>query len=253
VTEDPNDLTARFFIRLSAKENISAVDCSGTVGPRTTSMIDWLLIPAPGAAGAGPPSKKYPVGATLTYKFGAETQTLEVSPDLITVKPLPLLTPDYFLQQDVIADDPLTPEIEPGEAFTLGVRVKNSGFAVARNVKIDSAQPKIVENAKGLLINFRITGSFVDDAPAHNTLLIDFSGIAPGSARIGRWNMETTLAGQFTEFSARFTLANKLGGSLTSILQATSAHFLIRDVIVDLPGRDAVRDFRAQDGDAIRV
>lgn len=253
VTSDPNDLGAKFFIRLSHKENIADVDGSGAVAPATTATVNWLIIPAPGSAGSTPFGKKYLVGATLKYKFGAETHTLDVSPDVITVKPLPLLTLDYFLTEDVLSDDPLTPQIEPTVPFTLGVRVRNNGQATAKNLKIDSAQPKIIENEQGLLINFQLTGSYVDDAPVQNTLLVDFGDIAPGVGKMGRWVMETSLAGKFTEFSARFSHADELGGALTSILEATNAHFLIRDVRVDLPGRDPIRDFLAKDADLIRV
>jgi uncharacterized repeat protein (TIGR01451 family) len=253
VTDNPNDLSAKFFVRLSNKQNISGVDGTGVVNPGTTSIINWLLIPAPGSAGTSPLGKKYLVGATLKYTFGGEETILDISPDVITVKPLPLLTLDYFLTQDAWADDPLTPEIEPAEPFTLGVRVKNTGYATAKNLAIDSAQPRIIENNQDLLINFAITGSYVDDAPAQNTLLINFGDLAAGASKMGRWIMETTLAGKFTEFTAKFSHADELGGSLTSILQATSAHILIRDVRVDLPGRDAVRDFLARDGDVIRV
>lgn len=253
VTDDPNNLNAKFFIRVSGKENIAAVDGTGVVAPSSTATIHWLLIPAPGSAGNSPLGKKYLVGARLTYKFGAETQTLDVSPDVITVKPLPLLTLDYFLQQDVLGDDPLTTEIEAIEPATLGVRVRNTGQAIAKNLKIDSAQPKIVENNQGLLINFKLTGSFVDDAPAQNTLLINFGDIAPATSKMGRWLLETSLAGKFTEFTASFSHADELGGALTSLLQATNAHLLIRDVRVDLPGRDMVRDFLAKDGDGLRV
>lgn len=253
ITDNPNDLTAKFFVRLSSKQNIAAVDGTGTVNPKTTSIINWTIIPAPGSAGTSPFGKKYLVGATLTYKFGGESTILEVSPDVITVKPLPLLTLDYFLTQNVWGDDPLTLAVEPVEPFTLGVRVKNTGHATAKNLKIDSAQPKIVENNQGLLINFSLTGSYVNDAPAQNTLLINFGDIAAGTSKMGRWIMESTLAGKFTEFAAKFSHADELGGALTSILQATNAHFLIRDVRVDLPGRDYVRDFLAHDGDVIRV
>lgn len=154
ISSDPNDLNAKFFIRVTSKENISDVDGTGTVNPRTTSVINWLLIPAPGAAGVSPLGKKYLVGATLKYKFGGEETVLNVSPDVITVKPLPLLTLDYFLTQDVLADDPLTPEIEPVEPFTLGVRVKNNGYNTAKNLKIDSAQPKIINNRGQTTVNF---------------------------------------------------------------------------------------------------
>ena len=253
ITDDPNNTSAKFFIRVTNKENINNVDGSGVVNPASTAIINWLLIPAPGSAGENPLGKKYLVGATLKYKFGGEETILDISPDVITVKPLPLLTLDYFLTQDVVADDPLTAPIEASEPFTLGVRVKNTGFATAKNLKIDSAQPKIIENNQGLLIGFKLTGSYVDDAPTQNTLLTSFGDIVPNTSKMGRWTMETTLAGKFTEFTVRFTHADELGGTLTSILQAANAHFLIRDVRVDLPGRDAVRDFLAQDGDVIRV
>lgn len=253
VTSDPSDLSAKFFLRVSDKQNISDVDGSGTVNPQTSATIDWLLIPAPGSAGATPLGKKYLVGATLTYTFNGERTVLEVSPDVITVKPLPSLTLDYFLPRDVNADDPLTPEIEPAEPFTLGLRVKNTGQADAKSLKIDSAQPKITDNQQGLLINFVLTGSYVDDAPAQNTLLIGFGDIAAGTSKMGRWNMETTLSGKFTEFTARFSHGDELGGALTSVMQATNTHTLIHDVRVDLPGRDTVHDFLAQDNDAVRV
>lgn len=253
ITTDPNNLAAKFFIRQSNKQNISDVDGTGSVGAQTTATINWLLIPAPGAAGNNPLGKKYLVGARLTYRFGGEDTVLDVTPDVITVRPLPLLTLDYFLPEDVWGDDPLTAPIEPVEPFTLGVRVNNTGLALARNLKIDSAQPKIVENNQGLLINFLLTGSYVNDAPVQNSLLINFGDIAPQSAKMGRWVMETSLAGKFVEFNAKFTHADELGGALTSIMQATNAHFLIRDVRVDLPGRDTVRDFLAKDGDVVRL
>ncbi|WP_255989560.1 hypothetical protein [Chitinolyticbacter albus] len=253
ITSNPNDLSAKFFVRLSSKQQISDVDGTGTVNPKTTAIINWLIIPAPGSAGTAPSGKKYLVGATLRYRYGGENTVLEISPDVITVKPLPSLTLDYFLPRDVEGDDPMTSEIEPVVPFTLGVRVRNTGVAAAKNLKIDSAQPKIIENKQGLAINFQLTGSYVNDAPAQNSLLINFGDIAADTAKMGRWIMETSLAGRFTEFTARFTHADELGGALTSLLQATNTHTLIRDVRVDLPGRDYVRDFLAQDGDVIRV
>jgi len=253
VSFDPNSTSAKFFIRVASRDKIDDIDGNGSVAPKSTATVNWLLIPAPGAAGVSEAGRKYLVGATLRYKFGAETHTLDVSPDVITVKPLPQLTLDYFLTKDVVADDPLTPAIEPIEPFTLGVRVQNNGAASAKNLKIDSAQPKIIENNQGLLINFRLTGSYVDDAPVQNTLLINFGEIASQKSKMGRWVMETTLAGTFTEFTAKYSHSDELGGALTSLLQATNAHFLIRDIRVDLPGRDMIRDFLALDGEAVRV
>ena len=65
--------------------------------------------------------------------------------------------------------------------------------------------------------------------------------------------MITTLSGEFTEFTAAYSHSDELGGAVTSLLDGINTHFLIRDVLVNEPGRDAVRDFLADDGDAIRV
>ena len=59
--------------------------------------------------------------------------------------------------------------------------------------------------------------------------------------------MTTTLSGKFTSFSTDFSHADELGGRLTSLLDATNTHVLVHDVLVDLPGRDTIRDFLAHD------
>ena len=253
VTNDPNNLSASFFLKLSSVQSIAAVDGTGAVQPQTTATIDWQLIPAPGSAGSTPLGKKYLVGAKLSYRFNGVDTVLDVSPDVITVMPMPLLRLDYFLPQAVWGDDPLTPAIEAPVPFTLGVRVKNTGLADADNLQIDSAQPTIVDNVQGLLIHFTILDSYVNDATVQDTLNINFGNVLAGTSAMGRWIMETTLAGKFTAFTANFTHSNALGGALTSLFQGTATHFLIHDVLVDLPGRDTVRDFLAQDSDAIRV
>lgn len=252
-TSDPNDTTASFFIRIDTMDGVNNVTGTGTVAPASTAEIHWLIIPAPGAGGTVPTGKLYYVGATLKYSVGGKAEQVTVTPDFIYVKPMPLLTLDYFLTQDVWGDDPLTAAVEPIEPYTLGVRIKNTGAATAKNVKIDSAQPKIVENEQGLAINFQIVGSYLNDQPATQSLLIPFGDIAASSAANGRWLMTSTLAGRFVEFNATFTHADELGGAVTSLLQATNAHFLIRDVKVDLPGRDNIRDFLGSDGGVVRL
>jgi hypothetical protein len=252
-TSDPNNTSAKFFIRLDRMSGLTNISGSGTVPPASSADVHWLIIPAAGTGGQLSSGQLYYVGATLRYTLGGEQQVTEVTPDYIFVKPLPLLTLDYFLTQDVVADDAFTLPIEPAEPFTLGVRVFNKGQGVARNLKIDSAQPRIIENEQGLLINFQILGSYVNDLPTTPSLLINFGDIRPQTASVGRWQMITTLSGQFVEFTADFAHADELGGELTSLLQAAITHFLVHDILVDLPGRDAIRDFLAKDGDVLRV
>ena len=83
----------------------------------------------------------------------------------------------------------LTAEVEPVVPFTLGVRIKNNGQAAARNLKIDSAQPKIIENQQGLLINF--------------------GDIAAYPSKTGRQVRETSLSGKFIQVGATFGHADR--------------------------------------------
>lgn len=246
-SSDPNDPNpdVKFFI----SENDGGVPNS--VGPESDNRFTWLIIPTISAGGESPEGIQYDVGATLTYTVGnnEEEERVEVAPDTILVLPLPELQLDYFLPFDVYADNPdTTTIIEPPEPFSLGVRVTNIGFGTASNVKIDSAQPEIVENDLGLLIDFRITGTEVNGLELPNSLLVDFGDIPPlaeGYAGVGRWIMECTLSGRFTEFDAVVSHADELGGELTALISQENlhTHTLVREVFVDLPGRDARMDF----------
>ena len=252
-TTDASNTTASFFLRLDSLDGVGAIDGSGAVAPKTSGIIKWLIIPAAGAGGLAPSGQTYKIGGTLTYTLEGETKTVIVSPETIVVKPQPQLILDYFIAGDVYADDPFTPETEPPVPFTLGVRVKNVGGGPANKLKIETAQPKIIDNKQGLAIAFQIINGYVNDVPSDKTLLLNFGDIPSASAKVGRWDMITTLSGRFTELSATFTHDDNLGGALTSLLKGVNTYLLIHDVKVDLPGRDNVRDFLALDGDTPKV
>jgi hypothetical protein len=58
-----------------------------------------------------------------------------------------------------------------------------------------------------------------------------------------------TLSGTFTNFTADISHSDELGGQVTSLINATNVHthLAIKDVQVDLPGRDGVTDFLGGD------
>ncbi|MCG8428082.1 MAG: Ig-like domain-containing protein [Chromatiales bacterium] len=252
-SSDPNNTAAQFFIRVDSLEGIADVSGSGTVSPGAEAEAHWLIIPAPGAGGSVASGKRYDVGAVLRYTQNGEQKEIAVAPDLIFVKPLPQLNLDYFLTEDVVADNPFTAPVEPPQPFVLGVRVANNGGGAAKDLSIDTAQPKIVENEQELLIDFRITGAQVNEEPAEPVLLMNFGDIEAGQSKVGRWQMETNLSGSFVEFEATFSHGDDLGGRLTSLIDTIDTHLLLHDVRVDLPGRDRIQDFLAKDGDVIRV
>jgi len=249
-TSDSDNTHASFYIRVDSMSGIADVAGSGVVNPSTSADIHWLIIPSPGAGGANPQGTLYYVGATLAYRIGESSNVTEVTPDYIYVKPMPSLALDYFLPAQVYGDDAFTAEIEPPVPYSLGVRVKNIGYGTARNFKLDSCQPGITENVNGFQVGFTIRSCEMNGVPQANTLLLDFGNIAPSTTAAARWLMTSTLSGTFTNFAASFSHADELGGQLTSLIQQENlkTHRLIHDVQVDLPGRDQVRDYLADDG-----
>ena len=252
-SSDPTDTDAFFFIRVDSMTGTDDVSGNGTLAPASKADIHWLIIPASASVENAPTGALYYVGARLRYTINNEEETTTVTPDYIHVRPLPLLTLDYFLPDEVYGDDPFTGEVEASVPFSLGVKITNNGHGTAPNVKIDSAQPKIVENEEGLAVDFKIIGSEVNGITAPDTLLIEFGDIAPSSSAIGRWLMTSSLSGRFVEFEAEYSHADELGGELTSLLEAVNTHLLVRDVLVDVPGRDGVKDFLGKDDGFYKV
>ncbi|MDP2339922.1 MAG: hypothetical protein Q8O67_03105 [Deltaproteobacteria bacterium] len=210
----------------------NSVDGDGVIGTAAQGAIQYLLIPTAGAGGTSPGGLQYAVKALIRYKVGAVFFDAETFEEIITVKPQPELGLHYFLPRRVNADTP----------FELGVRVENTGFGTARNLQIESAQPRIVENLSGLLINFALVGTFRNADVIPDTLAIPFGDLEPERCGMGAWAMTTSLDGEFIELDVSMKHAEELGGELTSLLKSTETDFLIRRVVDDRAGRDVIFD-----------
>jgi len=253
-TVDGQDASSLFFVKVSSLGNISAADGTGEVPPGVRSEIHWLIVPSAGAGGVAEIGQTYFVGGAVNFATATGPKQLNLFPAPITVRPQPLLDVDYFLPPTVEADDPFTPEVEAPIPFSLGVRVGNHGYGTAGNLHISSGQPKIVENKQGLLIAFRLLGTSVNGEPVQPTLDANFGTIPPQGCGVADWQMVTTLSGRFVSFDAEYTHAPDLGGELTSLIRGTSANVLVHEMLVDLPGRDSIKDFLADtDGDPDHV
>ncbi len=241
-----------FFVRPPTLSGISgAMDGSGSVAPLGRGEAHWLIIPSPGAGFIEQDGAikqigvQYWVGATLSYTVNGQPETVPINPAKITVKPMPQLVLDYFMPNQVLGDNPFTTQVEPPIPYPLAVRVLNDGYGLANNLRIDSAQPKIVDNKQGLLIDFRILGASVNDSAVSPSLTVNFGDL--GSKKVGTaaWKMISTLSGKFIEFKTSFTHASELGGDLTSLIRETNPHFMTHMVKVNLSGRDNKLDFLA--------
>ncbi len=240
-----NEKGELFFIKAPDCTNVSDVSGNGSVVPNTVAEVHWLIIPTPGAGGEDPDGVRYWVGATMSYDIDGEKQTVPITPVSILVKPEPLLYLDYFTPYQVLGDNPFTAKTEAPVPYPLAVRVMNDGFGTAKSLKITSAQPRIVENTQGLLIDFKILGSSVNDQPVANTLAPYFGDVPSKTGATAYWQMISTLSGKITEFNVTFTHSSELGGELTSLLKETNAHYLVHMVRNNLPGRDTNLDFLA--------
>jgi len=240
-----------FFVRPPALTNISgALDGSGSVSAATSGEAHWLIIPSPGAGGQSLTGTDYWVGATLSYTIGSITETVPISPAKITVMPMPQLVLDYFMPFAVLGDNPFTTQVEPPVPYALALRVMNGGYGTASNLRIDSAQPTIVDNKQGLLINFKLLGASVNDGAVPPSLTVNFGDLPSKKGATASWQMISTLSGHFTDFKTSFTHTSELGGDLTSLITATNPHYLTHMVKVNLPGRDNRLDFLADLNDA---
>lgn len=234
-----------FFVRTASMQNIAGVDGSGTVGASTSAEIRWLIIPSPGAGGTATVGMVYWVGATLSYIVDGKQEVVSVNPARIIVKPEAQLILDYFMPYEVLGDNPFTQQVEAPVPFPLALRVLNAGYGAATKLKIDSAQPKIVDNKQGLLVNFKLLGSAVNDNPVSPSLTVPIGTLESAKIATASWEMISTLSGKFIEFKSTFSHASELGGELTSLIKETNTHYLAHRVKVNLSGRDGRLDFLA--------
>ena len=244
---DGKSVNDRFFVQPARLSGVSAVDGTGIVGSGTTGTAQYTIIPTRTAAPDAPTT--YSVGGTLRYIDPDSGQEVVV-PLLgasITVYPDPNLQLDYFWQRDVYGDDPHTAEVEPSEPFAVGLIVSNTGHGTAKDFTITSAQPKIIDNEKGLLIDFSIIGTQVDVNPVAPSLTANFGTIGAGQSVVGQWLMTSTLQGKFVEFAASFAHDDALGGKATSLIDTVNIHELIRAVRVGGDADDGRPDFLVND------
>jgi hypothetical protein len=230
-----------FAVRGPTLSGISAVDGSGVLAGGSSGSVEYLFIPTLDAAPAGP--TPYYMGGSLRFVEDGRTVTVPLLAAAITVFPEARLTLDYFQQRDVYSDDPFTPELEPAEPFALGLRIRNNGAGAARNFRIQSGQPRIIENDKGLLIDFRLLGLRVGDEARTPTFDLSLDTIEPGQSKVAIWDMTASLQGKFIDFRASFEHVDALGGQNLSLIESVTLHELIHVVRDDRAGADTLPDF----------
>ena len=225
-----------FNVQISQLTNLGAIDGTGSLETSSTGSVKWTLIPRDTAALTE--EKQYTVGGVITYTQDGNEFTIPVENVPITVRPDASLTLKYFHQRDVFSDDPYTDAIEPAVPYKLAVMVENNGYGPARDLKIISGQPQIVENEKGLFINFKIIGTEVDGQPLTPSLTAEFGDLDPGQRSIATFLMTSTLQGLFIDYDATFEHVTGLGDPRISLLESVEIHEMIHTVYALDGGHD---------------
>jgi uncharacterized membrane protein YgcG len=236
--ESGNDATHLFQLRQPRLSGISAVDGGGSLSFGQTGSAQWIIVPAPEAAAVG--QTRYFVSGYLRYLYDGIPVNVPLEAAPIEVLPTPKLALKYFHQRDVFSDDPFTDVVEPSLPFSLGIIVENQGAGTARDFSIRSSQPRIVDNEKGLLVDFQIVATQVDGQPLLPSLTAEFGDIPPGGRSVGQWIMTSSIQGLFIEYSATFEHVDAFGDPRLSLIDSVEVLEMIRPVSAD---DDVLTDF----------
>lgn len=221
---------------------------TGLVGPQNSQAGTAIFIPTKDAAPTV--AKSYSFGGTLSYTDPntGDKVTTQLYPVTLEVNPSPDLVMHYFMQRDILGDDALTDKVEPIVPAEMALLIKNEGYGIAKNVQVESVQPEIIENKKGLLIDFEIVGSNFNNEPKQLGLLnVDFGNIEPQKAALGQWWFTSSLLGHFVEYDLKIKHLSSYGNKNLSLIKASYVHELIKSVKAYGVGHDNTNDFLVND------
>lgn len=212
-----------------------SLDSDWSLAPNETGIATILFIPTKYAA----PTKDvvYSFGGTLSYidPYTNIKVTRDLFPVKLTVKPSPQLNMTYFMQRDIYGDDPLTKDVvEPIIPAEFSLLIHNVGYGDAKNVMIETKQPQIIDNEKGLAIDFNIIDAQLN-GKEHNMILggnipTNFGTIKSDSTVYAQWWIQSSLLGHFTDYDIEASHITSYGNENLTLLNEVTIHELIRSV-----------------------
>lgn len=221
------------------------------LGGGETGVATILFIPTKYAAPTEP--KDYSFGGSFSYTdpYSGLTVTRDLNPVTLTVKPSPELDLTYFMQRDVYGDDPLTLDVvEPMKPAEFALLINNKGNGDATNVRMVTQQPEIIENEKGLLIDFELISSQVNGKDAvlsfGQSIANDFGNIPAHSQMYAQWWLTSTLLGHFTDYKVEASHVTSYGNEDLSLLDQVTIHELIHSLEITKDGKQ-LRGFMVND------
>ena len=215
---------------------------------QATGDVSILFIPTKYAAPEVAQDYRFKGALTYVDPFTGLEVTRDLYPVTLTVKPTAELELDYFMQRDVYGDDPLTEgAVEPMEPAEFALIINNKGYGDAANLRFQTRQPEIIDNEKGLLIDFEIVSSQMNGEAANlafgQTIANDFGTIPAHSQAYAQWWLQSSLLGHFTSYDVTVNHLTSYGNEDLSLVDRASIHELIHGFTVRTDGEKPVRGF----------
>ena len=174
----------------------------------------------------------YTFGGTVSFidPYTGLAVTRALTPQTLTVRPCPQLYLDYFMQRDVLGDDPLTADVvEPSLPAEFALLINNRGAGDANNVKITTQQPVITENEKGLLIDFALFNGKEAGLVMSDKYVNDFGTITAGDHALAQWYLKSSLLGHFTSYDVEVNHVTGFNNPDLSLVKQAAIHELIHE------------------------
>ena len=244
-----NDCTNLFQINTLSLDSITGISGDGSLAAQTNGTALVQFIPTRNAAPTQP--VVYSFGGSFSFidPFTGEGLTYSLYPVEIVVNPSPDLHIDYFMQRDILGDDALTTDkVEPSIPAELAVIINNRGAGMAKNVTLETAEPQIVDNEKGLAIQFKMCGSSLNGIERQLGLHgIPFGNIESGQKMVGEWLFTSSLLGHFISYNANVVHNSSFGNLDLSLVSHLDIHELIHPIYAYGNLDDGINDFLVND------
>ena len=238
------DCTNLFQINTTSMDKITGVDGTGSLDAQTEGVVQFMMIPT--IAAAPDTTVIYSFGGSFTFldPFSGEEMTYQLYPVDLKVYPGPNLYVDYFVQRNIISDDPLTEDtIEPMEEAEIAMMIRNLGAGDAMNVYLQSAQPTIIDNQNNLLIQFQMTNAAMNGGRLNCWTDVPFGTIAGHTNGIAEWYFTSSLIGRVINSTARVIHNNSYGNPQLSLVSSVNTHELIKAISAYGSLDDGINDF----------
>lgn len=160
--------------------------------------VNWTIVPDAFGLEENE-QKEFFIQAVINYKKnGIDQPTIVTTDESIWVNPQPRLMLDYFVPNFVLG----------GQTFDWVVVVTNLGYGAARNFRIETPQPEIIQQSELYPTTFTLVGEPV----------IEYGDLGPGDQFIDAWRIIPSRWGSFVDWEATCVHENYMGVELPPLM-----------------------------------